>query len=94
MGRFEEAKIEIGKARELDPLSKIISSIEGFVAFMARDYTTGIQKCQSVFGDKQDLMDGCHWFTNWLECADNPVVNYAQVSCPQVLPDRSGLPGR
>ena len=48
MGRFEEAKIEIGKARELDPLSKIISSIEGFVAFMARDYTTGIQKCQSV----------------------------------------------
>ena len=57
-----------------------------------RDCVT--QKCQSVFGNKQDLVDGCYWFTNWFECADNPVVNYAQISCPQDLPDRSGLPGR
>jgi serine/threonine-protein kinase len=48
LGRSEEARIEIGKARELDPLSKIISSMEGFIAFMARDFATGIQKCKKV----------------------------------------------
>ncbi len=48
MGRFEEARIESRKARDLDPLSKIISSIEGFIDFFARDHSNGIKKCKKV----------------------------------------------
>jgi serine/threonine-protein kinase len=48
MGRYEEAKKEIRKAKELDPLSKIISSIDGFIEFFARDHSNGIKKCKEV----------------------------------------------
>jgi serine/threonine protein kinase/Flp pilus assembly protein TadD len=48
MGRFEEARKESIKAMELDPLSKIISSIDGFIEFFARDHSSGITKCKKV----------------------------------------------
>jgi hypothetical protein len=48
-------------------------------------------KCQSVFGDKPELMAGCEWFLGWYNAADNPNLVYKQIACPAALTQRSGL---
>jgi hypothetical protein len=49
--------------------------------------------CQRVFNQPgmEDLMDGCYRFVHWFEAAANPVVNFAEVECPQAIRDRSGI---
>lgn len=44
-------------------------------------------KCQSVFGTRglTQLYDGCMWFVDWFQVADNPNFRYQQVSCPAEL---------
>ncbi|HJQ69578.1 MAG TPA: tetratricopeptide repeat protein [Blastocatellia bacterium] len=42
MGRFEEAKEGIKRAQELDPTSLILSSVEGWIYYVARDYDRAI----------------------------------------------------
>ncbi len=44
MGRHEEALAEIRRAKEIDPLSLIISAVEGWVLFHARDYDRSIEQ--------------------------------------------------
>lgn len=46
-------------------------------------------KCESVFGAKglTELYDGCMWFVDWFQAADNPDFRYTQVDCPQELID-------
>jgi hypothetical protein len=48
-------------------------------------------KCQSVFGNFPSLLAGCYWFTDWYNCADNPVVTYKQVNCPSQITGKSGI---
>ena len=47
-GRHTEALAEIALARELDPLSLIISSINGWLLYSARQYDDAINACQQV----------------------------------------------
>ncbi len=44
-------------------------------------------KCESVFGSRglTELYDGCMWFVDWFQAADNPDFRYEQVDCPQEL---------
>ena len=46
-------------------------------------------KCESVFGAKglTELYNGCMWFVDWFQAADNPDFRYTQVDCPQELVD-------
>lgn len=44
LGRFDEARVEIRKAGELDPLSQIISTNTGWVEYFARDYEAAISQ--------------------------------------------------
>ena len=47
------------------------------------------QKCESVFkGRNSTMYDGCMWFVNWFEAANNPVTLFKQVECPQYLVDK------
>ena len=47
------------------------------------------QKCESVFkGRSSTLYDGCMWFVNWFETANNPITLFKQVECPQYLVDK------
>lgn len=47
------------------------------------------QQCKSVFESKnKTLYDGCMWFVNWFEAANNPVTLYKEVECPQYLVDK------
>jgi hypothetical protein len=48
-------------------------------------------KCEQVFGDKSELMDGCDWFVNWFEAANNPKLLYKEVTCPAALGNVSGM---
>ncbi len=54
------------------------------------------QRCQSVFGTRglSELQEGCEWFVDWFEAADNPNLNYKEVTCPSALTNLSGLSGR
>jgi serine/threonine protein kinase/Flp pilus assembly protein TadD len=44
-GRFDDARQEIGRARELEPLSLIISADVGLVSYMARDFERALEQC-------------------------------------------------
>lgn len=63
----------------------------GFMAACNGDKGCTRNRCQSVFGDKPELMAGCEWFLEWYNGADNPNVQYKQIPCPQSLTQRSGL---
>jgi DNA-binding winged helix-turn-helix (wHTH) protein/TolB-like protein/Flp pilus assembly protein TadD len=47
-GRFDEAAAEIRRARELDPLSLITNSVEGFVSYYARRYDQAAAQLQKI----------------------------------------------
>jgi DNA-binding winged helix-turn-helix (wHTH) protein/TolB-like protein len=47
-GRFDEAAAEIRRARELDPLSLITNSVEGFVGYYARRYDQAAAQLQKI----------------------------------------------
>jgi hypothetical protein len=50
-----------------------------------------MQKCQSAFSDKPDLMDGCTWFLGWFGASNNPDFTYQKIACPSALTQKSGL---
>jgi hypothetical protein len=46
------------------------------------------QKCQQIFGNKPDLLDGCNWFLGWFGAADNPNLISKEIACPELLKAR------
>jgi hypothetical protein len=52
-----------------------------------------MNRCDSVFGSRglTDLQQGCHWFADWFEAADNPALKYKEVACPAALTSESGM---
>jgi len=63
----------------------------GFLSSCNNDVSCLRQKCQEVFSDKPDLLDGCLFHADWMGGADNPQLRYAQVSCPPELTQISGM---
>lgn len=51
------------------------------------------QRCNSVFGSRglTTMQEGCLWYANWFEAADNPALKYKEVACPEQLTARSGM---
>jgi TolB-like protein/DNA-binding winged helix-turn-helix (wHTH) protein/tetratricopeptide (TPR) repeat protein len=47
-GRHEQAITEIERARQLDPLSLIIQSVDGYIYYNARRYDEAIAQCRAV----------------------------------------------
>jgi adenylate cyclase len=47
-GRFDEAFVEIERARQLDPLSLIIAADKGAILYFSRDYDRAIQQLRAV----------------------------------------------
>jgi hypothetical protein len=50
-------------------------------------------KCNSVFGSRglTTLQQGCRWYADWFEAADNPSLKYTEVACPAELTSKSGM---
>jgi DNA-binding winged helix-turn-helix (wHTH) protein/TolB-like protein/Tfp pilus assembly protein PilF len=51
MRRFDEAKVEIKRAEQLDPLSPIIQSIVGLIFYHARDFDAAIAQYQKTINN-------------------------------------------
>jgi hypothetical protein len=66
----------------------------GFLAGCNGDLTCVRNKCNTIFGDKPDLMDGCEWFLGWFQAADNPNFKFERIACPAEITQRSGLSDR
>lgn len=49
-------------------------------------------KCQSLFGSRglDDMYEGCMWYVDWFEAADNPNFTQKQIDCPNELRQVSG----
>lgn len=52
-----------------------------------------VNRCDSVFGSRglTEMQQGCHWFADWFEAADNPALKYKEVACPAALTGESGM---
>lgn len=46
------------------------------------------KKCLDLFSSRENLLNGCLWFADWFETADNPTYYYKKVECPQYLLDK------
>ena len=44
-------------------------------------------KCESLFGSRglDDMYEGCMWYVEWFQAADNPNFNSEVVDCPEQL---------
>ena len=62
--RFDEALAEIKRARELDPLSLITSSVEGFVNYYARRYDQAVTHLEELLEPDPDFWPA-RWFLGW-----------------------------
>jgi len=54
-GRFDEAFAEMGRARELDPLSLIIAADNGAILYFARQYDRAIEQLRTVLDMEPDF---------------------------------------
>lgn len=45
------------------------------------------QKCESLFGSRglDEMYDGCMWYANWFQAADNPNFTRRTIDCPSEL---------
>ncbi len=52
-----------------------------------------MQRCDNLFSKPgmEDLLDGCRWFVDWFEAADNPTLEFKEVECPDALNNLSGM---
>jgi hypothetical protein len=60
----------------------------GFLAGCSGSASCVQQKCQTIFGNKPDLLAGCNWFLGWFGAADNPNMVVKEIACPQMIKDR------
>ncbi|SMF16286.1 Glycosyl hydrolase family 45 [Alteromonadaceae bacterium Bs31] len=51
------------------------------------------QSCQSVFGSRglSEAYEGCMFYVDWFQAADNPALDYREVPCPNEITVRSGV---
>ncbi len=52
-----------------------------------------MQRCEDLFSKPgmEDLLDGCRWFVDWFQVADNPALVFREVACPDALNDVSNM---
>jgi hypothetical protein len=65
----------------------------GFLLGCGGDTGCVRRMCEDVFSGKSQLMAGCEWFLDWFGAADNPDLEYEQVSCPSAITSVSGMSG-
>lgn len=64
----------------------------GFLGRCGKMYSSLAQRqqcvlsmCENAFGESEELMRGCRWFTGWYGAANNPTFKWKQVACPAAL---------
>jgi len=60
LGRLDEARAEIARAQELDPLSLVTAALLAFQAYLARDHAREMQECRRAVE-----LDPNHFLPRW-----------------------------
>ena len=62
----------------------------GFATTCSRDRDCIKRMCDEAFSSPalSAMRQGCHWYVDWFEAADNPDVTFRSVSCPPELTSR------
>jgi eukaryotic-like serine/threonine-protein kinase len=60
LGRFEQSRLELKKAQELDPLSLLINTSVGRELYFARQYDTAIEQLQKTLQMDQNFVPAQH----------------------------------
>ncbi len=68
-----------------------IGATNGGILTSCKDKACVTQKCQAAFNGKPQLIEGCKWFTDWFNIADNPEMVFKQITCPAEITSRSGM---
>jgi len=65
----------------------------GYNASLQQYKSCVANRCDSVFASRglTELYQGCMWFVDWFQAADNPNLKYKEVSCPAELTGGSGM---
>jgi hypothetical protein len=65
----------------------------GFNASLQEYKSCLTQSCNDLFGSRglDQLQEGCLWYADWFEAADNPALQYQEVECPAELTQQSGM---
>jgi TolB-like protein/DNA-binding winged helix-turn-helix (wHTH) protein/Flp pilus assembly protein TadD len=82
-GRTSEAVSEIHKAQALDPLSVIINTVAGEIAFFARDYNSAIAECRKALAINPDF-PSAHSFVGLAYTQKGDYIN-AEVSLRKAI---------
>jgi len=65
----------------------------GYNASLSQYKSCLSNRCDNVFGSRglTELQQGCQWYANWFEAADNPALKWKEVACPAAITSRSGM---
>lgn len=65
----------------------------GYNASLEQYKSCVTNRCDNIFGSRglTKLHQGCLWFAEWFEAADNPSLRYREVACPAALSNGSGM---
>lgn len=65
----------------------------GYNASLQQYKSCVANRCNSVFNSRglTELYQGCMWFVDWFQAADNPNLRYKEVACPSELTGQSGI---
>jgi len=67
----------------------LLSDCENASHYDASTYKSCLtQKCNSVFSNDAEAKQGCLFLANFMDAAGNPLHNYVEVECPEVLKSR------
>src|SRR5262249_24651039 len=92
-GREQEARAEVNRAHELDPLSPIISTMAGFVHLYAKQYDDALATCKNVakenptFPMAHSCLAVAHWAKRMYPQVLEEYKAYAQLSGDRELSD-------
>jgi len=72
VGRLEEARELLDRARQLDPLSPVIGYTQGIVTYFSRDYDQAIRQFREVLEVHPDFVRAHMWLGQALSFAGQP----------------------
>lgn len=80
---------QMGWGNQGEQYGGLLSNCETETGYSAGAYASCLEnKCNSVFSNDAQAKEGCLFLANWMQAASNPMHNYVEVECPDVLKNK------
>lgn len=80
---------QMGWGNQGEQYGGLLSNCETETGYSSGAYTSCLEKkCNSVFSNDAQAKEGCLFLANWMLAASNPMHNYVEVECPDVLKNK------